>query len=82
MQQLEFNLATHQKRELQQVVDFYDKNLVFFSLSLSIAEKSGDTGHINHDSFTVLLVNNEVRLRNLYYYYLPFLVNSRFTLLC
>ena len=43
MQQFEVDLATHQKWELQQVVDFYDKNVVFLSLSLSIAEKSAGT---------------------------------------
>ena len=43
MQQFEVDLGTNQKRELQQVVDFYDKNWVFFSLSLSIAKKSAGT---------------------------------------
>ena len=35
IQQFEINLATHQKRELQQVVDFYDKNF-FLSLCRSL----------------------------------------------
>ena len=65
MQQFEVDLGAHHKREQQQVVDFYDKNLVFFPLSLSIAEKICRHSHFNDDSFTVLLVNNEVRLRNL-----------------
>ena len=53
----------------------------FFSLFIDHWEICRHS-HINDDSFTVLLVNNKVRPPNLYYRYVIFLVNSRFTLLC